>query len=92
MNTEPDPDVIYKYPLNLHERNTLLLPPAVPVHFEVQDGQLCLWVRQMTNPALVQAQRTFLIVGTGHPFPQRYLYLGTCQQGPFVWHLLEVTA
>ena len=92
MTTERHPDVIYKYALNLHERNTLLLSPAVPVHFGVQDGQLCLWVRQMTDPALTCSQRTFLIVGTGEFFPQRYLYIGTCQQPPFVWHLVEVTS
>jgi len=34
-------------------------------------------------------KREFVIVGTGHPIPENYEYVGTALDGWYVWHLYE---
>lgn len=38
-------------------------------------------------------ERSFLVVGTGHPLPyDMQHHWGFAYDGPFVWHLIEVAA
>lgn len=47
-----------------------------------------IWV--LVNPENEVETRSFRIVGTGHPFDDTdKKYIGTFQDGPFVWHLFE---
>lgn len=61
---------------------------AMLLHVHEQDGEPCVWMA--VDPSAKKERRTFLIVGTGHQFSARYLYLGTAHCGGFVWHVFEV--
>lgn len=84
---------IYKYPLLLTDSQILHLPSsAKPLSAQLQGDQLCLWaeVEDEWNPG---KEVVISIVGTGHPIPPGAVnYLGTVQQGPFVWHVYANTA
>lgn len=58
------------------------------VHVEMQGRHLCMWVDVNTDRP--KDERSFMIIGTGHPVPDDAAYIGTAQQGEFVWHLFEV--
>jgi hypothetical protein len=81
-------NVIYKYPLRIHDQQTLLLPSmAQPLTIQLQDkekscgvAQPCLWARvDPTNPQ--KLPYSVWMVGTGHQFdlPGVAIYLGTVQ-------------
>ncbi len=60
---------------------------------ECQGESPCLWA--IVDPALPVTRRRFLLFGTGHPMGEdisTLKFVDTFQQGPFVWHLFEVTA
>lgn len=84
---------IYKYALLLTGSQTLLLPSsAKPLSVQLQGEQLCLWaeVGDEWNPG---KEVVISIVGTGHPIPPGAVnYLGTVQQGQFVWHVYASAA
>jgi hypothetical protein len=78
---------IYKYPLkNTLEPQKITIPACAEFrHFQEQDGVLTAWFE--VNTEEMKLERTLLIVGTGRSIPENGFYLGTCQQGPFMWHL-----
>ena len=85
---------IFKYPLEVTDNEQKMLMPegARVVNVGTQlDGFVYLWalVDSSSRPFSVTTIRTFVIVGTGHPIPDGVEYVGTVQQGPFVWHVLE---
>lgn len=85
-------NTIYKYPLAVLDEQEVSMPgSAVVLCVQIQAGHgPCLWARVNTEFSL--EKRTFLIVGTGNPFPESKrppVYIGTVQQGPFVWHVFE---
>lgn len=54
-----------------------------------QDGDPHIWA--LVDPAKEMDARMFTIVGTGQPFDDTNTkYIGTFQDGPFVWHLFEI--
>jgi len=62
---------------------------AQPLSFAEQHGVLCLWA--LVHPTLPREMRSFMLHGTGHDDVQpNEHFIGTAQQGPFVWHLFEV--
>lgn len=81
---------IFKYKLALTAHQILQMPADAEVlSFQLQDKDLCAWA--LVDPEAYQVPRGFVIVGTGHEVPKRLLkFIGTAQQGPFVWHLFEV--
>lgn len=80
---------IWKYPIG--ESFTLSMPTgARVVHAERQGQTLCLWAEVETTAA--PAERTFEVVGTGHPIPAGAVHVHTWQDPPYVWHLYEVLA
>ena len=57
--------------------------------FQKQDGEICIWAE--VNDELPKVTRTFKIVMTGEELPDEDLrYIGTVQDGAFVWHLFEI--
>jgi hypothetical protein len=52
-----------------------------------QGAAICLWAIVESDNA--KEKRRFATVGTGHAIPQDGHYLGTWDDGPFVWHLFE---
>lgn len=86
---------IYKYPLQLTESQVLSLPSsAKPLSVQLQGDQLCLWADvPPSGRFVVEKEVVISVVGTGHPIPPGAVnYLGTVQQGNFVWHIYASTA
>ena len=81
--------VIYKFPLRVTDEQTINMPTGAKIlSVQFQNDQLCVWAR--IDNEYFKSKRTFLIVGTGHRFPDDgRQYIGTVQQGPFVWHVFE---
>lgn len=52
-----------------------------------QGAAICLWAIVESDNA--PQKRLFATVGTGRPIPHEGHYLGTWDDGPFVWHLFE---
>lgn len=48
-----------------------------------------LWTLDSSDPP---ASRSFIIVGTGHPFPEDFEHVGSVvvAGGALVWHLMEI--
>lgn len=83
-------NAIWKFPLRLTggEQLCRTMPEgAIPVRFGLQNEIPTLWC--LVNTLKPQADRYFAIVGTGHPIPDDYEYIGSVDQGPFVWHAFE---
>lgn len=80
---------IYKFPLEVTDEQTVMLPDGSWVlSAQFQNGQLCLWARvsvgEPTSPWTVR------IVGTGNAMPDTLgQHLDTVQQagGLLVWHV-----
>lgn len=80
--------VIYKYPIKLEDEQVVSVPAgATWLSVHVQDGQICLWAA--VNPEAKKEQVPVSIRGTGRPVGNLFSrdYLGTVQQGQFVWHV-----
>jgi len=81
---------IHKFPLyRIGQVNEVQLArDAIPRRVAMQSGVLCMWAELDTDvPAKT---RRFSVVGTGHPIAENGHYIGTCDDGPFVWHVLEL--
>lgn len=80
---------IWKFPLEVRDRQTIAMPAGGRVlSVQVQQDQLCLWA--LVDPAERVENRTVRIVGTGNPFEgteDGLDYVGTVQVPPFVWHV-----
>ena len=90
---------VYKYVLDNGPILSLDLPAkAIPVFFTTQQQRdlqyrLCLWIeRETAVPPDQLVKRAFQIFGTGHFIPDSAKYIGSCLDGPFVWHCYEVPA
>lgn len=84
-------NTIHKFNLAVTDTQSVSMPKGAKVLcVQVQNGTICLWARVWTEAEY--ELRTFLVVGTGNPFPESNrppLYIGTVQQPPFVWHIFE---
>lgn len=81
---------IWKFPLS-EETQTIQMPMDAEVaHFDYQNGIPCIWA--IIDPDVMMVPRTFAIFGTSHQVPglAEGCYVGTSQQGQFVWHLFEL--
>jgi hypothetical protein len=58
--------------------------------FQYQAGVPCVWA--IVDPDVMSVTRRFRIFGTGSELPtiDQCCYVGTAQEGPFVWHLFEL--
>lgn len=80
---------IYKYPVQVTDEFEVLMPVgAMPLSVQMQRGQPCVWA--LVHEGAQDIYHTFCVVGTGNPVPENAgSYIGTWQDGPFVWHLFE---
>jgi hypothetical protein len=87
-------DAIWKYPLEITDRQTVQVPKgARPLSVGLDgDGQLCVWIRVKPNHERgPQEDVAFNIFGTGDPIighPGRFLGTVTAPNG-LVWHIFE---
>ena len=83
---------IWKYAYSVGDRIITAVPKgAVLLSIQMQNGFICFWY-ELDPDQTAEVQRDFRIVGTGMPTPeprQEYVYHGTFQDGPFVWHAYE---
>jgi hypothetical protein len=82
---------VWKFPLSLAVDEISLLMPqgSRPLAFDMQGDEPMLWALVDTDAPV--EPRTFHITGTGHRLPEKdLLYIGTCFEKPFVWHLFEI--
>lgn len=85
--------VIFKTPVNfgLDGRTVVELPRgARALSLQVQRGVPCVW--WICDPDAPRETRALVVRGTGEPFSllSASLYVGTWQDGNYVWHLFEV--
>jgi hypothetical protein len=84
------PTTIWKY--EIHGGSMLLPKGAILLCVQAQEGNPCLWAE--VNPQEAEmVPRNFLIYGTGWVIADikniKKVYVGTYQQGPYVWHVYE---
>lgn len=80
---------IHKFPLQLTDLQQVAMPEGARVlTAQVQSSLICLWAS--VDPAAKQVNRCFVIAGTGEPIDGSEQYIGTVQQGGYVWHVFEV--
>lgn len=61
---------------------------GVVVHTGTQNDTIFIWVE--VDPSGYRIPRSFKAFGTGHAIQEPFTsYVGTVQQGPFVWHVYE---
>lgn len=83
--------IIWKHPLRFSggEQLVRVMPVhSIPVHFGMQNGAPTLWCE--CDPEAPLEDRRFVVAGTGHPLPDNGMYIGSCQDGAFVWHAYEI--
>lgn len=90
---------VWKFPFALSEPTSLVQPGNTPLwRFHMPIEAKVLTVQPQRHLPTVWAEvdpddvdtlpRWFTVVGTGHPLPDWEMsYVGTWQDGPFVWHL-----
>jgi hypothetical protein len=77
---------IYKYPVSRLIEG-LQMPELCDFLFvEMQKGEAMAWFLVLPGGGVI---RTFKVYGTGYDIPLAHTYLGSWQDGPFVWHLFE---
>lgn len=79
---------IWKFPLEITDEQTVKMPATANIiAVQFQGEQLMLWA--VVDPKVTFANVVVRIVGTGNPFPDANdcRFVGTVQQGPFVWHV-----
>jgi len=86
---------IWKFPLELTDRQSVgMLAGAEILSVQIQGATVCLWA--IVEPSGQREERVFEIIGTGQtvwptePDRQVRKYIGTVQQGPWVWHVFEL--
>mgnify|MGYP001619540261 FL=1 len=84
-------DTVWKFPLPDATSRVAMPAGAVVLHVAEQHGRIALWAR--VNPATAdRVTRTFHIVGTGTPIPDRPVtFRGTAMAavGSLVFHVFE---
>jgi hypothetical protein len=78
---------IYKYKV----MGAIEMPKGAEIlKLMVQDSfNVCIWAK--VDPEMEIESRRFEVIGTGHPFNDtNKQYIGTYQDGPFVWHIFEI--
>ena len=85
---------IYKYPLIPPvEARLRMHEGATPLAVQMQNGEPFLWAVVDTDAPIGEPRR-FRTYGTGDALAEgeERVYIGTIQEGQFVWHIFEVLA
>ena len=82
---------IFKY--KLARRNSIRIPvSAIPLSVGIQNEDICLWA--IVDEEEEKADRFFLVLCTGEPFQfkkgHRGVFVGTVQDGAYVYHVFEI--
>ena len=86
---------IWKFPIETTDFQNLVMPKGAKVLcVQIQDDNPFIWA--MVDPSAEKEERSFLVLGTGHPVQTEDLnldYIGTYQlkNGLLVFHLFEST-
>lgn len=82
---------VWKYSLALVDgAQPLVMPLAAKLlRVSAQGSEPTIWA--LVNPGLARVTRKFVVVGTGHPVPPHAVYVGSCDERVFVWHVFEVS-
>ncbi len=84
---------IWKYDLTSQMTTVEVPEGGVVIHVDVDNktDRPCVWIYVETEHKTVS--RRFAIFGTGHAMPDnlQHGYMGSVQQGPYVWHVWEVS-
>lgn len=83
---------VWKFPIVLGELIEIEMPAeAAILRAGIQDGNYFFWA--FVNTEQPMCLRRFRILGTGHQLPEgmglRH-YVGTIQDGQFVWHIFSL--
>ena len=80
--------VIWKYDIS---REIIRVPIWSKVLcVQLQDGEPQIWMLVDTEEKVFERRR-FIVIGTGQSFNSKDMnYIGTYQQGIFVWHVFEI--
>ena len=79
--------VIWKYAVPAPGETNNVEMPVGAKFLRVENGHM--WVLVPESSTGDYRDRTFTTVGTGHPFDDRLLYVGTYFDGPYEWHVME---
>lgn len=84
--------VIYKYPIEITDEQTVTMPlDAGVLSCQVQGGRLVLWA--MVDTDRPSFPKTIYVFGTGNPVPEvRMRFIDTVQLNGLVWHVFEETS
>lgn len=82
--------VIHKHVLPLQSSSVIaIIEGAEILDIQMQGENIHIWEQHNIQTQKL-VDRHFKVVGTGHPFDDTGLwYLGTVQQGSYVWHVFE---
>ena len=75
---------IYKYPAYL---NVAMPIGARIIRVGQQEGSAYIWA--IVDPNADTEPRNFFVAGTGAGLPDSSEYIGTFEEGVFVWHVFE---
>ena len=85
--------IIYKYGLHSHNCNVDLPVHSKVLTVQLQNGMPHIWVLAHTEDLKETSTRFFKTFGTGETITARQgwrrVYIGTYQQGAYVWHVFE---
>ena len=81
---------IYKYQLTLSDNPITMIKGAEILTVKLQNGTPTLWALVDTNEYLEES-RLIVIRGTGHDIEDNAKYITTYIDGPYVWHIFELT-
>jgi hypothetical protein len=81
---------IWKYVIAKGESVSSFQMPksAEVISVQIQNGQPVLWI--IFDDFIETETREFVVYGTGHDIPDDFMYIGTFQEPPYVWHLFEI--
>ena len=77
---------IYKY--SLTQMNIQMPTGAQILHCAMQGDTYCLWALVDTDAPT--ENRSFRVLGTGWEVTENMAHIGTCFEGSFVWHIMEL--
>lgn len=82
-------NTMWKFPLQLVDgRQPTEMPVgAIALHVAMQDGMPCVWA--WVDPEKSREYRGFAVIGTGNKIPDGAVYVGSCMDRCFVWHIFE---
>lgn len=102
----PEPETVWRFQLPLADRTKLKMPagaillsvgpfrqPSGNDGYFGQNQPIDLWA--VVDPTAPTEERTFFVVGTGHPMPKDAgTYVGTTHShsGALIWHVFEAKA